>query len=65
MSVFESTESVKDYLRVSRGALYGVSAGGGSGTAVFYGRTTDVARISATVTTDGNRTAVVVDASTL
>ncbi len=62
---FESTESVKDYLRISRGALYGVSGGGGTATAVFYGRTTDVARITATVSTAGNRTAVTVDASTL
>ncbi len=61
---YESTETFGDYLRVSRSALYGTSTGGGTATATFYDMLAEKARITATVTTDGNRTAVTVDGST-
>ncbi|MER9814293.1 hypothetical protein [Mesorhizobium sp. M0129] len=62
-AAFENAETVQDFLRLSRAALYG-KANGLAGTTVHYRDAADTKnRITATVDADGNRSAVTVDAS--
>jgi hypothetical protein len=56
--VSESTESYGGQIRVIHAATAGISTGGGTATVKFYDPTGGTVRIQATVTTDGNRTAV-------
>ena len=57
----ESTETVKDSLKIIRAASAGLSSGGASTQVKFYGATGAVARITADVSTDGNRTVITTD----
>jgi hypothetical protein len=59
----ESTENVKDTLKVIRAVSAGVSSGGGSTQVKFYNPSTTVARVTADVSTLNNRDTVVVDVS--
>ncbi|MGX9145933.1 hypothetical protein [Mesorhizobium sp. 128a] len=62
-TAFEGAETVEEFLRLSRAALYG-KANGLAGTTVHYRDAADTKnRLTATVDADGNRTAVTVDAS--
>jgi hypothetical protein len=56
----EATESYGGQIRLIRAASAGVSTGGGTPAISFFSPTTTITRIAATVTTDGNRTAVTV-----
>jgi hypothetical protein len=51
----ESTETVKQTLQILRAEAAGASTGGGTSTAVFYSPNSSAARITATVSSDGNR----------
>lgn len=62
-AAFEGAETVQDFLRLSRAALYG-KANGLAGTTVHFRDAADTKdRLEATVDADGNRTAVSVDAT--
>jgi hypothetical protein len=56
----EATESYGGQIRLIRAGMVGLSTGGGTASISFYSPTTTIIRIVATVTTDGNRTAVAV-----
>jgi hypothetical protein len=56
----EATESYGGQIRLIRAAVAGLSTGGGTAAISFYSPTTTIARILATVTTEGNRTLVTV-----
>jgi hypothetical protein len=58
--VSESTETYGGQVRVMRAALAGESTGGNTPWIKFFDPTATIERISASVTTDGNRTAVTV-----
>jgi hypothetical protein len=55
MAYVESTITVKDALMDIHAEAVGASTGGGGSTAVFYSPNSSVARITATVSSDGNR----------
>jgi hypothetical protein len=57
----ESTETIKDTMKLIRAASLGVSTGGGSTQVKFYDPSTTKARITADVSTDGNRPTIVTD----
>lgn len=54
--LIESTISVKNTLKIILAESAGASTGGGTSTAVFYSPNSSAARITATVSSDGNRT---------
>lgn len=58
---YEGTVTVQDYLRLSAAALLGLVSGAGTTTVVFKAADETTTRISATVDSDGNRTAVTLD----
>jgi len=60
---FEGAETVQDFLRLARAALYGKAAGMATTTATFRDAADTKDRISATVDASGNRTAVTTDAA--
>lgn len=62
-AAFENAETVQDFLRLSRAALYGKASGLETTTAVFRDAADTKARITATVDASGNRTAVTIDAA--
>ena len=57
----ESTETVKDSLKLIRATNVGLSSGGASTQVKFYDATGVVTRITADVSTDGNRTVITTD----
>lgn len=61
--VVEGSETLAQTLRLLRAALVGKSAGGGSTSITFRDAADSKNRIAATVTSDGNRTAVTTDAT--
>lgn len=62
-ATYEGSETVKDHLRLARAALYG-KANGLDGTTVHFRDAADAKnRLTATVDSDGNRTAVTTDAT--
>lgn len=62
-AAFEGAETVQDFLRLSRAALYGKASGLDTTTAIYRDAADTKPRITAVVTADGNRTAVTLDAT--
>lgn len=60
-AAYEGTESVQDFMRLARAALYGLADGAGTSTMHFYAEDEATPRITATVDNDGNRSAVTLD----
>ena len=60
-TVIENALDLQDFLRIMMAALSGKSTGGGTATITFRDNADTKARITATVTANGNRTAVVLD----
>lgn len=59
--VVEGTYTLRQMMRLFMAVLAGKSAGGGTATITFQNVADDTARITATVDTSGNRSAVVLD----
>lgn len=59
----EGAETLAQTLRLMRSVLLGKSSGGGSTTITFRDAADSKARVTATVTSDGNRTAITTDAT--
>lgn len=57
----ESGTTMREHMRLSAAALYGIAAGMATTTGTFRNRANDTTRISATQDVDGNRSAVVLD----
>lgn len=62
-AAFEGAETVQDFLRLARAALYGKASGLATSTARFRNASDGKDRIVATVDADGNRSTVTLDAS--
>jgi hypothetical protein len=62
-ATYEGTVTVQDYLRLTAAILLNKCAGGGTPTITFQDEADTKARVTATMDTNGNRTAVVVDAT--
>ncbi len=61
--VIEGSLTLRQAIRIYLAALAGKSAGGGTATITFRDNADSKNRISATVDSDGNRTAVTLDGS--
>ena len=61
--IFEGTETLQDYLRLSRSVLYGILTGGATSTITMRDRANLKNRITATVDANGNRSVVTTDAA--
>lgn len=57
----DSTETIKSAIKLIRAASVGLSSGGGSTQVKFYDASETVARITADVSTESNRTVIVTD----
>ncbi len=62
-AAYEGSETVQDFLRLSRAILYGEVTGGQTGTERFRDLADAKDRVVSTTTSVGNRTAVVLDAT--
>lgn len=62
-TTYEGSEDLQDLLRLMRAVLVGKSTGGGSSTITFRDAGDSKARITATVDSSGNRTAMTTDAT--
>lgn len=63
LQTYEGARTLRDYLRLSAGPAFQKSAGGGTTSLTFRDAADSKNRIQATVDTNGNRTAVTLDAT--